>query len=122
MWLTGASAPASSTAVSGCVIRFAASGPVVHTDRTHDCPFVTDVVVDAAGRLVVYRERGDAVQAAMVSPDETLSSRGIIAGASWNHTRTTIRFYDADTGPIRADDPQLRGPTANIWITWVTSP
>lgn len=120
-WVTAAATPSSDTDVTGCVIRFWASGPVVYTDGMHHCPFVTDVYVDSSGRLVVERDRGDAVQATMVNPDETLSSRGIIAGASWSQTRTTIRFYDTDTGPIRADDPELRGPTANVWITWVTT-
>lgn len=120
--VTAAASPASTANVMGCVIRFGPSGPEVHVDRTHDCPRVTGVHVDADGRLVVHRHSGQAVQAAMVNPDETLSSRGIIAGASWARERTTIQFYDIGTGPIRADDPHLQGPTANVWITWVTSP
>lgn len=120
--LTGAISPVSTANVTGCVIRFAPSGPRIHVDRTHDCPNVTEVEVDAGGRLVVHRHNGETVQAAMVSPDETLSARGIIAGASWARTRTTIQFYNTETGVIRADDPDLQGRTANVWITWVTSP
>lgn len=109
------------SAVGGCVIRLYDSGPRTHVDSTHTCPFVSGVHVDHSGALVVQRRHAESIQAVVVSPDETLTDRGILAGASWARSTTTIRFHDTTAGgPIRADDPRLRGPTANIWIAWIS--
>lgn len=107
--------------VGGCVIRLYDTGPQVHVDSTHTCPFVTDVHVRDDGALIVDRRRAGSIQAVVVSPDETLTARGILAGASWARSTTTIRFYDTTTGTVlRADDPRLHGATSNVWIAWMS--
>lgn len=115
-----ASSQSVSSDVAGCVIRLYPSGPRVHVDKTHTCPYVTDVRV-RDGVLQVERGHAESIQAAVVSPDETLSARGILAGASWARGRTLVRFYDTRAdAPIPADDPRLTGSTANIWLVWVS--
>lgn len=117
----GLRAAASDTEVAGCAIRFYTGGPEIHANRTHECPHVTGVRVTASGDLVIDRNHTASIQSMTVSPDETLSTRGIIAGASGGASRTTIRFYDTHAGKrVRADDPVLQGPRANVWVTWVS--
>lgn len=115
------SPPTLEHATAGCVVRLYQTGPQAHIDETHACPLVTNVEVNSIGDLVLHREGPSVIQSVTVVPDETLVQRGIIAGASWNRTKTIIRFYDTAAGQhIRADNATLHGPTANIWITWVS--
>jgi hypothetical protein len=119
--VNAASAASPTADVSGCVIRFHPAGPQIHVNRTHECPGVRSVSVDENGMLVVRRSGAGSIQSVSVSPDETLSARGIVAGASGGVGITRVRFFDTTTGkPLPADSPKLHGPTANVWLTWVS--
>lgn len=118
--VNAASAASPTTDVSGCTVRFSPAGPKVHVNRAHECPHVTSVVVED-GMLVVRRSGARSIQSVSANPDETLAARGILAGASGGGAITRVRFFDTTTGkPLPADSPKLHGPTANVWLTWVS--
>ena len=60
-----------------------------------------------------------------ISPDETLSRRGIMAGASVTRDHWRILFTRATASGVRAvscASTILRGDTANIWVGLVGQP
>src|SRR5690606_18363236 len=97
-------------------------GPRILDDDKHQCTGATAVSVNDAGELVVKTTATGTIISSVVDEDETLSQRGIIAGASVAVGTTRVSFYSTHDGaPISADDPQLRGPNANSWLPWVNA-
>ncbi|MBM7784730.1 hypothetical protein [Tenggerimyces flavus] len=110
------------TAVTGCAIRFTANGPVIHANATHKCTGATSLAVATNGDLVITSAPRGAVVSVTAEEDETLSKKGILAGASGGVGRTVVRFYSAKTGvQIPATDKILQDPLANLWMTWVNA-
>ena len=111
-------------AVTGCVIRFTPGGPVIHVNATHACTGAESVTVDPDGALRIDQSgHGGRIASVTVAVDETLAGRGVSCGASGGVGITVVRCFNAATGTlIRADSPQLVGPTSNLWLTWVRIP
>lgn len=110
--------------LDGCVVRLPASGPVVLDDANHAAsPRVTGVTVSAGGDLVIAHDAIAQVVTCTVAIDETLASRGVIAGASAGLTSTVIRFYSTVThAVVRADSAAVVGSSSNIFVTWLSVP
>ena len=112
----------------GCVIRFDTQSrtgttvPRIHSNSKHYCVGVTaEPTVDDQGRLVVRTDGADQpVVSIAVSPDETLTAKGITCGGSGGSGRTVIACYDRNGKPVRADSPTIHGKYANLWLTWTT--
>jgi hypothetical protein len=108
------------TAVTGCVIRFTADGPAIHENSTHICNGASSVRVLSNGDLEISQTSGRPIVSLTVEEDETLATRGILAGGTGGIGTTTVRFFDTRTQTqLRADSPVLRGLYSNIWVTWV---
>jgi hypothetical protein len=109
--------------VRGCVIRFHDTGPAIFRElqpSLHWC--VVGVSVLANGDLEVVQTLAAPVVSVTVEEDETLSTQGIIAGASGGVRTTVVRFYSTQSGKqLRADSPLLQDTSANLWMTWVQS-
>lgn len=79
----------------------------------------TEVECLSNGQLEVRYEPLAAVASAWVSPDETLTRRGILAGASVGLTYSRILFTRVtDAGPVAVScaSSTLRGDVANVWL------
>lgn len=112
--------PAAPPTVTGCVIRFYSTGPAIHENSAHQCTGANAVAVNPAGDLLITSDWHGPVVSIAVSPDESLTRRGILAGASDGLGQTVIKFYDADTGQaVRADASALACQWCNLWVTWV---
>jgi len=112
--------PDSPPIVTGCIIRFTSSGPVIHDNSWHHCTGADSVSVRSNGDLLLRHDRHGPIISVTVSPDESLSRRNIIAGASNGVNETVIRFQNARTGKaVRADSSRLVCTYCNIWVTWV---
>lgn len=108
--------------VSGCAIRFTANGPAIHANSTHHCTGARALSVAANGDLVIESSQHGAIISVTAEEDETLSRKGIQAGASGGLGRTVVRFYSSRTGAaVRADDVALQDPYSNLWMTWVNA-
>lgn len=104
---------------TGCVVRFTNSGPAILNDSNHACTGARSVSVLSNGDLMVRSQSRGPVVSVSVDEDETLSSRGVLAGASGARDHTAVRFYSTRTGKqVRADSSVLKGSTSNIWLTW----
>lgn len=115
-----AAAPDASTVVTGCAIRFTTDGPRIHANPTHVCNGASSVRVLVNGDLEITQTKGGPIVSVTVEEDETLSTRGIVAGPSGGGGRTVVRFYATRSQvPVRADSPALQGSLSNIWVTWV---
>lgn len=125
--LVGATSNRSATeetpaAVRGCVIRFNTTGPAIFENSSHLCTGASSVSVLANGDLEIVQTVAAPVVSVTVEEDETLSTQGIIAGASGGVRTTVVRFYSTQTGTrLRADSPLLQDSSANLWMTWVQS-
>ena len=121
--LDGVEAPPSAE-VTGCVIRFTPTGPVIHVNATHACTGATSVTVNDEGSLRIDQTNGGGrIAAVTVAVDETLAGRGVSCGASGGVGTTLVRCFDSTTGElIRADSPRLVGVLSNLWLTWVRVP
>lgn len=109
-----------SSTVTGCAIRFTSSGPEIHENSTHVCNGASSVRVQADGDLEIRQTSGAPVVSVTVEEDETLSTRGIVAGPSGGTGTTIVRFFATRSEqPVRADSPALQSPYSNIWVTWV---
>lgn len=115
--------PPAGPLVDGCVIRLLSTGPVALDDTAHDCsPRLTGVSVSAGGDLVVTHDPVAQVITCTVAIDETLASRGVIAGASAGLTSTVVRFHSTTThAAVRADSSTVTGSSSNIFVTWVST-
>lgn len=94
-------------------------------DGSHVTAGYTDIKCDSAGVLWLYYEPLKNVASVWVSPDETLSRRGILAGASVNVAYTKVLFTRITSeGPQRigCGNPVLRGDSANIWVGVIGQP
>lgn len=122
---------ANPTAMRGCVIRFdtlSATGnsvvPRIHDNASHYCVGVASVKADwssgsGAGNLVITHTESLPVVSIAISPDETLTERGISCGASGGLGETRIACYDRAGAYVPAHSKaKLYGPYANLWITW----
>lgn len=110
--------PAIETAavVRGCVIRFNATGPAIFENSSHLCTGASSVSVLANGDLEIVQTVAAPVISVTVEEDETLSTQGVIAGASGGVRTTIVRFYSTQTGQqLRADSPVLQDSSANLW-------
>lgn len=110
----------------GCVIRFDrrdAAGhtkPRIHVNEMHYCIGVDRVHADhETGDLVIQGPPAGPIVFITVSPDETMTQRGIDCGASGGAKLTKIRCYDRDGGQVPAHSPELYGREANLWIGWL---
>lgn len=110
--------------VDGCIVRLLAAGPQILDDAVHECSDrVSGVSLAANGDLVIAHGAVAEVVACTVAIDETLASRGVIAGASAGLSSTIVRFYDTGTGAsVRADSTAVVGSTSNIFVTWLSVP
>lgn len=108
--------------VTGCVIRFEATGPKIYANSTHLCTGARSVSVDGDGDLVITSAPHGPIISMTAEEDETLSRRGILAGPSGGVGRTVVRFYSTKTGAaVRADSPVLQGSYSNLWMTWINA-
>ena len=118
-----AQAPPAAT-VTGCVIRFTPTGPVIHANATHACTGATSVTVTENGSLRIDQVGGGGqIVSVTVAVDETLAGRGVSCGGSGGVGTTVVRCFDSTTGElIPADSPRLVGALSNLWLTWVRIP
>lgn len=122
--------PGSDVKFSGCVVRFSNPDgtPSIHANGAHISAGVQSVYINRHGELqVVQTVSGPAenpIIFAFCQPDETLSTRGIIAGASGGTGSTRFRFYDTKLGrqldlTNYNDRMRMQGKNSNIWLGWV---
>lgn len=108
--------------VRGCPVRFSdvTLKPYIHQDNAHLCPGFRSVSIDD-GDLVIRTDPAGPIIAAIASPDETMTARGISAGVSGGGELSRVRFGDTRAGArLLATDPRLyRDGTANVWILLV---
>jgi hypothetical protein len=101
----------------GAVIRYPSSGP---WQNGHTTSGYSDIQCDPrTGNLLVFYERLASVTTAFITPDETLSRRGIVGGASVGTEHEVILFtrYTKDgPKPLSCTSSLLRGDVANFWI------
>ncbi|HEY6739820.1 MAG TPA: hypothetical protein VI076_13325 [Actinopolymorphaceae bacterium] len=114
-------------AIRGCVIRFderddaGKTVPRIHANPSHYCVGVSSIAVNPDnGDLEVRSATKGPIVSLAVSPDETLTSRGISCGGSGGGGITRIRCFDRDGVRLRADGPELYGTYSNLWLTWFT--
>lgn len=106
------------TSVTGCVIRFTSEGPRIHENATHVCNGASSIRVQADGDLEIKQTSGAPIVSVTVDEDETLSTRGILAGASGGVGTTVVKlFATRSEQSVDADSGGLTG--GNIWVTWV---
>jgi hypothetical protein len=110
--------------LDGCIVRLLPAGPMLLDDANHHCsPRVTGVSVAANGDLHIAHDAVTQVVTCTVSIDETLTAKGIIAGASAGLTVTVVRFKDTDVhAVVAADSGNVTGSAANIFVTWLSVP
>jgi hypothetical protein len=96
------------------------------TDGSHVKSGFTTIRCDAAsGILYMHYVPLKNVASVWVSPDETLSRRGILAGASVNRDHWRIWFTRATASgprPVSCASSILRGDNANVWVGLVGQP
>lgn len=85
------------------------------------CVGVTSVAVDwgRTGDLIVRNKGGPGTIVSLtVSPDETLTARGISCGASGGLQLTRIRCHDRYGHHVPAYSLKMYGRYANYWLAW----
>lgn len=114
-------------AIRGCVVRFderddaGLTTPRIHANQAHYCVGVTSIAVNSDnGDLEVRSNTVGPIVSLAVSPDETLTARGISCGGSGGGGITRIRCYDRTGNRVRADSAELFGTYSNLWLTWFT--
>jgi hypothetical protein len=132
--MDAADLPGQAFTIRGCVIRFepgtvngngtfTSGGPYIHANTAHIAVGVTGVSVQNDGDLEVTTDGMSPVVSCAVSPDETLSSRGIMGGASVG-TSTILRFYKSGVGRLYLNQQThwdyIAGTLANVWVLWVS--
>lgn len=110
-------------AVRGACIRLYTTGPVLHVNHAHVALGVERVEVGPEGWLWVHHPPGWPVVAILPIPDETLSGRGIILGASGGTNYSRVKFTHVTAGgaielDLRspADYAKVAGPASNLWF------
>lgn len=121
-------ASAERTVVGGCVIRFDAAGPRIHANPTHHCTGARRVGISADGRveLTFSDEQRASVITLTADPDETLVSRGVVAGATASTRTLYVRLYDTVGNQAldlrrSADRLRVAGSLSNMWLSWTKS-
>ncbi|MBD5831194.1 hypothetical protein [Janibacter melonis] len=116
------------TVVGGCVIRFNANGPWIHANPTHHCTGARRVGISADGRveLTFSDEQRASVITLTADPDETLISRGVVAGATASTRTLYVRLYDTAGNRAldlrrSADRIRVAGSMSNMWLSWTKS-
>lgn len=119
--------PDNPTSMRGCVIRFdkkSSSGttvvPRIHANSAHICVGVTSVSVDSTSKdLILRNSSGRGVVVTMiVSPDETLTRKGISCGGSGGSTLSRVICYDRAGHHVPANSLKMYGATSNLWVSW----
>jgi hypothetical protein len=115
------------TVTYAAVARLPATGGWRYlTDGSHVKSGFTTIRCDTAtGALLMQYEPVKNVASVWVSPDETLSRRGIFAGASVTRDHWRILFARATSSgvrPVSCASTILRGDTGNIWVGLVGQP
>jgi hypothetical protein len=133
-YMDAADLPGQEFTIRGCVIRFEpgtvhtagwfdSGGPYIHANSAHIAVGVTGVAVQDDGDLEITTDGMSPVITCAISPDETLSSRGIMGGASVR-TTTILRFYKSGVGRLylnqQAHWDYIAGTLANVWVLWVS--
>lgn len=114
-------------AQSGCVIRFdekTSTGntrPSIHANSTHYCVGVQRVRASyPSGDLIIdLRTVGPIINIA-VSPDETLTARGINCGPRGGMGTIAILCYDRYGHKIKAYSNKMYGTHSNLWVGWTS--
>jgi hypothetical protein len=107
--------------IRGCAIRLTNAGPYLHMNSSHDCTGFAKVAYTASGWLEITSDSALPVVSVSVSPDETLSTHCILAGARGGGKSTLIRFFNACTGKVvKAQDKYLHGSGTNVWVTIIS--
>jgi hypothetical protein len=109
--------------IYGGIIRLLSTGPVILNDANHAAsPRITGVSVDAAsGNLIITHDPVLKVISGVITIDETLAGRGIIAGASVGLSQTIVVFYSTVThSHVRADSAAVTGSSSNIFASWMS--
>ena len=128
-WMRDA-VPGNRVKFSGCVVRFSDpdGSPSIHANAAHISAGVKSVGIDRHGRLEVIQTvtnpGENPVIFAFCQTDETLSARGIIAGASGGTDDTHFTFFDTKLGrkldlSNYNDRMRLQGKNSNVWLGWV---
>ncbi|MGH3714446.1 MAG: hypothetical protein ACRDT4_13435 [Micromonosporaceae bacterium] len=120
--------PSNPISMRGCVIRFdtlSSTGnsvvPRIHANSTHMCVGVTKVAVNWSGdnELVITNDTApQAVVSVSVSPDETLTRKGISCGASGGTSVTRIYCYDRAGTFVPASSLKMYSSLSNLWVSW----
>ena len=108
-------------------VRLYASGPAIHANPAHITSGVKSVHIGPDdGYLWVVHDGGPPVVAILCSPDETLTGRGILAGASGGTSHSRVRFTEmTPTGPapldlrVPSDYEKVAGNYSNLWYAVV---
>jgi hypothetical protein len=119
--------PPGTTVTYGGVIRFPPKGPWEFLrDGSHvTTGYIKEPYCDHYGRLWLYYEPLKNVATVIVNTDESLSRKGIVAGASVNVAYEILLFTRmTKDGPVRVNcgNPTLRGASQNVWVGVVGQP
>lgn len=111
------------TAILGACVRLYDTGPELHTNPAHVALDVASVHVGPDdGFLWIVHASSAPVVAILCSPDETLTSRGITAGASGGTNYSRVRFAEHGV-PLDLRDPahyaKVAGSSSNLWYAVV---
>ncbi|HEX6686425.1 MAG TPA: hypothetical protein VF062_26875 [Candidatus Limnocylindrales bacterium] len=117
-----------------CIIRFApgivnpdgtfqSGGPYIHVNSGHIAVGAISVHVEADGDLAIDLD-GGAISSIQVTPDETLTTRGIWFGPSGAASATVLRCYKVGVGKLdlstQAGWNAVAGDLSNAWLLWAT--
>jgi hypothetical protein len=111
--------------MNGGVIRLDRKrGVYLHTNSTHHSVGIEKVYIDKAdGSLVVVRSKGGAVVSTVVTPDETLSEKGVTVGLSGGGKVSKVFFYK-DGRRVKLHYPKeykrVASATSNVWFMSIT--
>ncbi|MEH6937299.1 hypothetical protein V7056_05465 [Bacillus sp. JJ664] len=127
---TGSSYALSSTQVTkanivqrGGVIRLGTKGVYLHVNSSHHSVGIKSVKINSSGNLEIATESVTPVISINVSPDETLASKGVIAGASVGNQTTIIKF-SKNGKPLNlkrsSDYSLIASDVSNLWVSWIS--
>lgn len=114
-------------AIRAVCVRLYPEGPAIHANAAHVATGVASVRIgEDDGWLWIVHDSSHPVAAILCSPDETITARGILAGASGGTNYSRVRFTEVTpTGPVPLDlrDPaqyaKVAGSSSNLWYAVV---
>ncbi len=111
--------------INGGVIRIdPTKGVYLHTNSSHHSVGIEQVYIDKIdGSLVVIRDTKDSIVTTSVTPDETLTKRGIAVGFSGGGKVSKVLFYKNGKQlklNKKQDFNQVASPMSNIWFMVVS--